>query len=802
MGSDPVGTVSFGGYTVRFSKLFRQALVPVLTGSLVGCGIVPKKEFCAPPTCPTTPASISGLDSYLKLEDPCLADCFEDDPSLLESAPGDVDLSNLRAITLEECVGLALQQTTVLRDLGGSVLRSPQQIDSIHQPAMVYADPRFGEEAALSAFDASLTARSMWDAYDRVYNNTFVGNNGILQQDLGDYQVGVAKRSATGTLFGVRSLTNYDFNNSIANRYGSPSSSWDTAMQAEVRQPLLQGAGTEFNRIAGPLSSPGNANGVLIARTNTDISLAQFEEGLRDFVSDVENAYWDLFFAYKDLEAKIDARDKAALVWNANLNNPDATRSQKTQAEEQYHRFQAEVINALHGRLTAGTQTNAGLSSGAFQARGGLRVAERRLRLMIGMAINDRQLLRPVEMPLEGDVAFDWVQARSESLALRPELRKQRWLVKRSELELIAAKNHLLPRLDALANYRFRGFGNSLFGGNAGFDPANGSADSSAVADLMSGDLQDWSLGLELEVPIGYRKAHAAVRNAELGLARQRAILREQERNVIHGLSAAIGELQRASEVRETVERNLLAAYEQLAAVTERVATNNEKIDVQLEAQRILVDAQIRYAQAQVEYMLAIKGVHFEKGTLLTYNNVLLTERDWVAKATLDSSLREALRGDARQDRMNYVIASGPAGSRQGTVVHESYDEIPIEMPSEMILDESSPSDVPMSVPAVPAPIPAAPVGPAAAVPFVAPSPVSIGQVPPLPATSPTQSPVLFRSPPPASPPVLPPPSGNGTFRTIGLSSSDAGTIRQVGNFEPSGAPGEISIVPLPSVNR
>ena len=66
----------------------------------------------------------------------------------------------------------------------------------------------------------------------------------------------------------------------------------------------------------------------------------------------------------------------------------------------------------------------------------------------------------------------------------------------------------------------------------------------------------------------------------------------------------------------------------------------------------------------------------------------------------------------------------------------------------------------------------------------------------------PTQSPVLFRSPPPASPPVLPPPSGNGTFRTIGLSSSDAGTIRQVGNFEPSGAPGEISIVPLPSVNR
>ena len=33
----------------------------------------------------------------------------------------------------------------------------------------------------------------------------------------------------------------------------------------------------------------------------TDISLADFEIGLRDFVSNVENAYWDLYFAYRNL---------------------------------------------------------------------------------------------------------------------------------------------------------------------------------------------------------------------------------------------------------------------------------------------------------------------------------------------------------------------------------------------------------------------------------------------------------------------------------------------------------------------
>ena len=39
---------------------------------------------------------------------------------------------------------------------------------------------------------------------------------------------------------------------------------------------------------------PGVYQGVLIARTNTDISIADFEIAVRSLISDVENAYWDL----------------------------------------------------------------------------------------------------------------------------------------------------------------------------------------------------------------------------------------------------------------------------------------------------------------------------------------------------------------------------------------------------------------------------------------------------------------------------------------------------------------------------
>ncbi len=73
----------------------------------------------------------------------------------------------------------------------------------------------------------------------------------------------------------VRGVTNYDSNNAPANTFYS---AWDSWVEGEMRQPLLQGGGLEFNRIAGPGSTPGVYNGVLIAKVNSDISDADFQD--------------------------------------------------------------------------------------------------------------------------------------------------------------------------------------------------------------------------------------------------------------------------------------------------------------------------------------------------------------------------------------------------------------------------------------------------------------------------------------------------------------------------------------------
>ena len=75
----------------------------------------------------------------------------------------------------------------------------------------------------------------------------------------------------------------------------------------------------------------------------------------------------------------------------------------------------------------------------------------------------DGRLIRPADDPTTAHVEFDWDEVKIESLARMPELRRQKWIVKQHELQLIASKNFLLPRLDFDATYRWLGFGQNLW---------------------------------------------------------------------------------------------------------------------------------------------------------------------------------------------------------------------------------------------------------------------------------------------------------------------------------------------------
>ena len=526
--------------------------------------------------------------------------------------------------TLADVLQAGLQYSTVLRDLGGVVLRSPDTVDTTLATQIRSTDPRFGDEAALSQFDAQLSASAMFENNDRIFNNAFfAGGATAFQQDLHDYNIELSKINATGGRMALRGVAEYDANNAPANTFPS---AFQNFLEGELRQPLLQGGGAEFNRIAGPNARPGLYNGILIARVGIDVEQAEFEANLRDYVSNVENAYWDLYLAYRKLDARKKAAERALVIWNETKEKLAAeliAKSREALARQQYFRLKAEVDEALSGRLLSGTQTRNGSDGGTLQQTGGVLSAERRLRLLIGLPASDGQLIRTASEPTMAEVPVDWDTSVQEAIAQRPELRRQHLRVKQREMELLAAKNFLNPRLDAVGRYRFRGFGDDFIDHSG---TQRGAAPSSSTGNLFTGDQQEWMVGVELNMPIGFRQAHAAVANAELQLSRARMIQVEQQREVISNLSAAVTDADRAYQAMQNNLNRFLAAQEYFDALI--VQKEEKGLDVEpdrfLDAQERLVRSEVDFFLSRSEYAVALKNIQYEKGTLLAYKDVLV----------------------------------------------------------------------------------------------------------------------------------------------------------------------------------
>lgn len=517
-------------------------------------------------------------------------------------------------LTLEEATRIALANSEVIRDLGGRVVASPATASTIYDPAMRDADPRFGVEAALSAFDAQLAGSLFIEQRDRQVNNTFFASSGVFTND-GAFALGINKTAATGTRFSLSNETIYNRNNNFMPGFGNRFSSYyDMLFTAEARHPLMQGSGVEFNRIAGPNATVGNYNGVVIARLNTDVTLADFETNIRNLLTDVEKTYWELYFAYRDFDAKVEGRRLARDSWELEKRRADAgirTADQEAFAREQFYAAQAAVENAL---------------SGTAISQGGVYKVERQLRNLLGLPTSDGRVIVPADEPAAVDVRFDWHDSLALALTRRVELRRQQWQVKRRQLEVVAARNFTKARVDLVGQYRWRGFGDDLFG-------HDGTGAGSAFESLFTGDLQDWRIGVEVATPVGNRVGHAAVRHAELQLAREHAIYDETERQVSHELRAAFTELDRAYAVTKSRYNQRIASFIRLRAERLRNERGQAELDLVLAAQRQAVESESNYFRALVDYNVALVEVHYARGTLLDYLDVSMAEGPWIDEA-------------------------------------------------------------------------------------------------------------------------------------------------------------------------
>ncbi|HEX7378946.1 MAG TPA: TolC family protein [Pirellulales bacterium] len=164
---------------------------------------------------------------------------------------------------------------------------------------------------------------------------------------------------------------------------------------------------------------------LILAQTMASVAPADFKAAIRNTVSDIERAYWELYFNYRTLNAEQAGCDSALQTWRkvhtlfeSGAKGGEAER--EAQSREQYFLFRARVENALAS----------------------LNTAEGQLRYMLGLGAADGRRIKPADEPATAEVRFDWVDIRTQALNRNADLPPEQ------ELELLRALAGAVRDLD------------------------------------------------------------------------------------------------------------------------------------------------------------------------------------------------------------------------------------------------------------------------------------------------------------------------------------------------------------------
>jgi len=554
----------------------------------------------------------------------------------------------IREMTLQEALHTALLNSDIIRTSGeflspaNNLMARPDFAPSIYDPAIQESGFLFGQrgvEAALADFDATLTSSMRWGRNEQISeqpNINFAAGDSVVEET-GRFRSELAKVFSYGGRFSVEHNWDYSGRNQQFNGNGRLFPSHFTSLApdfptvgAEYRHPLLAGSGAEFNRIAGPIGNnlfgvSGVAQGVVIARINNDITLADFEASVRNMIKDVQDAYWDLYLAYRNYDSEVVARNSSLRTW----------REVKVKADTGIGTGVADVAQARDNYFEIRARSESALSN--------VYSSESRLRRLLAMPVNDGMIIRPADEPVTAEFNPDWRMCLVDALSRRVELRKQKWNIKSLSLQVKAAQSLTRPRLDFIGSYYANGFGDRLLG----HQNYEGDADSAlrqrfdaGYDTLVRGDHTGWTLGAEFSMPLGFRAAHAQKRNLELRLAKARAGLAAQELEVSHELAAAFQNLDRAFVTAQTNFNRRRAAELRVQAFQAEFNSGRLKnVDLLLRAQISLAQAEVAYYSSLVDYNKSINELQYRKGTLLEDTGVQLAEALWEPGA-----YKEALR--------------------------------------------------------------------------------------------------------------------------------------------------------------
>jgi HAE1 family hydrophobic/amphiphilic exporter-1 len=486
------------------------------------------------------------------------------------------------SLTLEQAIEMALRNNNDI-----DVSRNDVRIAEFNfRAAKGIYDPLFNSQSfyeSRTTPTASTIGGTMTDSITQRQLYSDLGLSGFVPKFGGSYDV-IFNSARTNT----------------SSRNATLNPQFPTNFTTTFTQPLLKNRSIDSNR-----------RNIMIARKNIDISNAQLQQKAMDTISTVEQTYWDLAYALRNLQVQIDSLKQAREQYESNQRMAEKgalAPIEVTAAQAQISNFEQLVSIALE----TVTRTENTLKTLLFADR------------------SSAEWSRPIMpvTPVERTVPQIGLEvAQTEAMKNRPELEQLETSSEINKIDERFYRNQTRPQVDIVSSFTSAGLAGARNPISPGMPPPSligGYFDS--LGRLVSLDFPTYRAGLQIGFPLRNRTAKANLgRTLVEGdrIANQRAqteqAIEAEVRNALQSLRSDESRLRAAIDARVAAEDLYASELRQFRAGTSTFFVVRQRLTDLAIARALELRARTDLNKAISEFNRAI-------GATLTANNVTVSK--------------------------------------------------------------------------------------------------------------------------------------------------------------------------------
>jgi HAE1 family hydrophobic/amphiphilic exporter-1 len=414
----------------------------------------------------------------------------------------------------------------------------------------------------------------------------------VSTRDTTDFSTRVTQLAPTGGVFSLGLAVNRTSTNST---FFFVNPSYTSGLTLSFTQPLLRDFGRDSTTWL-----------IRTSRNSRDASYQNFVRSVQGTVNAVEQAYWDLVYALRNLEVKKEARTLAA----------DLNRITKIKIDVG-SLAPIDIVQTEVGIATAEQEI--------IIAEGLIGDAQDRLKRLLNFdSAKWATPIVPTDEVRSEQPSVPFEEGIKTALVERPEILAAQYNVDSDRIRYDYWRNQTLPALDLIGSYGYSGLG-----GTTTFRDEMGNIISRTRGDvgdsfqqIVDREFKNWSIGLQFSYPILNRRARGQRGAALYTWEASKAGLNALEQNVLLEVRAAARAIETArrstaaaEKARELAERNLEAERKKF----ENGMTTSFQV---LQITNDLSAARTIELQSLAVYRKALSSYHYAVADILQWKGI------------------------------------------------------------------------------------------------------------------------------------------------------------------------------------